>query len=183
MNISQLTQLNEKDSHGNLRVDFAQAIAVESSRSKHNLKGCPLYLLRGYFFNGDYGSLKQTYWIFGKNEDNSFFLHKIRPCIGETGDYDQIRRWMWQLKGQETLAARQGDLGFIPKKRAAGQIDLASHTVQIGNHTIHGEAIYRTANRTYVLNPRAEHGEHYAVQKQGIFELRLARQWELGAGD
>jgi len=123
MNITELTRLGERDSYGNLKVEFAQAIAaaypeieiktstpgcwghsgnlelrgrtlwvpsgkyssskhfhtagcgiisVEGSRHKHNLKGCPLYLLRGYAYSGDFGSVKSTYWIFGKNEDGSF---------------------------------------------------------------------------------------------------------------
>jgi hypothetical protein len=234
MNISELTRMGERDSYGNLNVDFAEAIAVaypevaikvsepgcfghsgnialqdkrlsvpggkyasakhfhtagcgvvavESSRKKHNLSGCPLYLLRGYAYNGDYKNLQKTYWIFGRNEDGSFFLHKIRPCVGETADLDAVRRWMWSLKGKEELAARQGDLGFIAKTRPAGQIDLVFQAVQIGNHLVFSDVVYRTKNRIYVINPRAEHGEHHIVKMQGVYELRLARQWLLGFGD
>jgi hypothetical protein len=90
---------------------------------------------------------------------------------------------MWGLKGKEELAARQGDLGFIAKRRPAGQIDLVSCAIQIGNHQISGEGIYRTQNRVYVVNPRAEHGEHVRVQLSGIYELRLAKEWLHGFGD
>ena len=159
-------------------------VAIESSRKKHNLAGCPLYLLSGYAYNGDYRSLKQTYWLLAKNEDTSFFLHKIRPQIAKTKDFDTIRAWMWSLKKDEILKARQGDLGFIPKAKMCGQLKIANaDRVDIGNHRIYADVVTQTQHRVYVLNPRAQHGEHNTVALQGIYELRLARQWEMGLGD
>jgi hypothetical protein len=133
-------------------------------------------------YNGDFRSLQQTYFLCGKNEDGSFFLHKVRPCIGQTADMDQVRAWIWALKSGETVAARQGDLGFIPKNRAVGKISN-SIEVALGNHVVRGDKVWQTRHKTFVLNPLANHGEHHVVQIQGLYELRLGRAWGASSAD
>lgn len=166
-------------------------MAIESSRKKLNLAGCPLFLLSTYAYNGDYRSLKRCYWLFGKNEDDSFFLHQVRPKIGETGDLDLVRRWLWELKATESIAGRQGDLAFIKKAKPSGDRlthrlaggDCYSDSVQIGNHLVRGSEVYATKHRYYVLNPAATHHEHYTVALEGWHELRLAKVWSSSRGD
>jgi hypothetical protein len=157
-------------------------LAVESSRKKLNLAGCPLFLLKGRMYNGDYKSLSATYFLFGKNEDGSFFLHKVRPCVGAMADLDQVRAWIWNLKKGETVAARQGDLAFIPKQKSSGKAS-DSIEVRLGNHVVRGEKVWRTVHKAFVLNPIANHGEHHTVQLQGLHELRLGRAWGASSAD
>lgn len=153
-------------------------IEVESGKRKLNKR--PLFLLSGRAYNGDYKSLKQTYFLFAQNEDKSFFLHKVRPSYGESG-LKWARAWMWSIKKDETIEARQGDLAFIRKKRKAGS-EVGS-TVEIGNHTINADQIFQTKHRTYAVNPVATHGEHHSIELDGVYELRLAKVWGGGCGD
>lgn len=159
-------------------------LAIESSRKKLNIAGCPLYLIYGWVYNGDYRSLKKTYYLFGKNEDDSYFLHRVRPSCAQDGDLDQVRKWIWQLKEGEAVAARQGDLAFIPRKSVKGTLAIVEGSqIQIGNHNIVADDIRRSPNdRIFALNPQAMHHEHDPiVVPAGWYELRLARTWEGGS--
>jgi hypothetical protein len=158
-------------------------VAIEGARQNRlNLKGCPLFLLKGYGYNGDYRSLRTAYYLFGRNEDGSFFLHRVRPCVAKDGDLDKVRSWIWNLKKGETVAKRQGDVAFIAKARPAGS-RINATTVRLGNHTISGTEIRQTSNKTYVLNPTAEHGEHMSVALTGWHEVRPAKAWAGGDTD
>jgi hypothetical protein len=156
-------------------------LAVESARQKLNLPGCPLFLLQGRIFNGDYGTVRRTFYLFGQNEDQSYFLHKIRPCIGQTADMNRVRSWIWNLKPGEKIAARQGDLAMISKS-PAGKLSN-SIEIHLGNHVVRAEKIWRTTHKTYVQNPIASHGGHNTVQLHGIYELRLGRAWKASSAD
>lgn len=177
---------------------YTGIVAVESGYRKLNFS--TLFLLVGIAYNGDYRSLKKTYWLLGKNEDSSYFLHKIRPkavndILYPNGSYGEVnrdassvevmnnvRKWMWSLKRGEEVAARQGDVAFIPKNRASGTL-LNAKAEEVGNHLIYADAIKRTVHKIYFLNPVAKHPEHYSVQLEGWYEVRMAKQWELGYGD
>ena len=150
--------------------------AIESGYKKHNFS--TLFLLSSYVFNGFYRSMKFTYHLLGRNEDGSFFVHRIRPKVGESGDMNQVRAWMWQLRDFEKLKARQGDLGFIDTKfpKQATQSEAVAF-LDIGNHRVFAIEFYEHKDRIFALNPRAEHGEHIGVTLHGIYELRLARAW------
>jgi hypothetical protein len=158
-------------------------LAIEGARQNHlNLRGCPLFLLKGYGYNGDYKSLSLSYYLFGRNEDGSFFLHRVRPKVAKDGNLDQVRAWIWSLKNGEKIAKRQGDVAFIQKARPAGS-KIEATTVRLGNHTISGTEIRQTANKTYVLNPTADHHEHMAVALTGWHEVRPAKAWAGGNSD
>lgn len=179
-------------------------LAIETGRKKLNLAGRPLFLISGRAYNGDYHSLTKTYFLFGQNEDDSFFCHKIRANAAEDGDLDKVRAWVWALKNGETVEARQGDLAFIPKKRASGKVaetvsgfwhDATKKNEAVanlpagqkllcqGNHFVYGDEVKRTANKSYVLNPVASHGEHHAVQLEGWHEVRLGKAWGASSAD
>lgn len=153
---------------------------VESARRRLNVR--PLFLLEGRAWNGDYGSMKKTYFLFGANEDGSFFLHKIRPNAGTS--LEAARRWMWALRDDEEIAQRQGDLAFVTRNRRISGTVLDMDAIVIENHTVHADTIRTTTHKVFVENPRAVHAEHGETsQLAGWFECRLARQWQLGYGD
>jgi hypothetical protein len=158
----------------------SSVLAIESTRKRLNLPKCPLFLLKGRMYNGDYKSLAASYYLFGKNEDSSFFLHKVRPCVGQTADLDQVRAWIWNLKSDEKVTARQGDLAFIAKSKKAGT-RLDGIEIALGNHVVRADAIWQTTNKVFAINPIANHGEHHTVQLEGLFELRLGRAWRSSA--
>lgn len=157
-------------------------LAVETARDcRLNLAKNPLFLLKGRAWNGDYRSLSFHFVLFGRNEDGSYFCHPVKPSIGETGDLDKCRSWIWQLKNGEKIAARQGDLAFIPKSRPSGKDrDTA---IAIGNHSIACDRATATKHKFFALNPRAEHGEHDSIALTGWHELRLGRVWDKGSTD
>lgn len=158
-------------------------LAIEDARQNRlNLAKRPLFLLKGAAFNGDYRSLKLTYFLFGQNEDNSYFCHKVRPCVGETGDLSQCRAWIWNLKKDEKIEARQGDLAFIPKQKTSGKESEAT-SVSLGNHNILADSIKQTKHKVYALNPCAYHNEHHQVALEGWYELRLGRAWKMTSVD
>lgn len=158
----------------------ARVVAVETARRKLNV--APLFLLEGRAWNGDYRYMKTTCYLFSQNEDRTYFLHKVRPNVGES--LTTARAWMWELRDAEHIARRQGDLAFIPKARGYGAIAEDSE-IRIGNHIVNADTLKQTKHRIYALNPRAEHAEHDAVDTlTGWYELRLARAWTLsGRGD
>lgn len=147
-------------------------VEAESGHKKLNVR--PLVLLRTYVYNGDYRSVSTQHYLFGKNEDGSYFLHRIRPKFGES--IADARRWMWSLSVTETVAARQGDLALVPKKRTMGDA-VVGQNIKLGNHDIWAEKITQTKNKTYALNPVLLHGEHREVALEGVFDLRLAKVW------
>ena len=153
-------------------------MAIENARDcRLNLAGKPLFLLTGRAYNGDYRSLTKTYFLFGQNEDRSFFLHKVRPKVGESGDLEVCRRWMWGLKPGEILIARQGDCGFIAKEKPCGKV-VEGNLRKFGNHKIEAQEWRSTAGgRWYALNPKAIHPEHDQVILKGWVEIRLAKAW------
>jgi hypothetical protein len=151
-------------------------IEVEDARQcKLNLAGNPLYLISGRAYNGDYRSLKKTYFLFSRNEDGSFFCHKIRPSAA-AGGLDSVRNWVWRIEEGEKILARQGDLEFIKTAKLGGKPQSVS-CVQLGNHTVRALAIQQTKYKIWALNPIASHGEHDRVQVVGWCELRLGRAW------
>jgi len=160
-------------------------LAIENAREcKLNLAGNPLFLLTGRAFNGDYRSLQKTYFLFGRNEDRSFFLHKIRPNIAQDGDLDTCRDWMWAIKKDERIKARQGDLGFIGREsgKPSGK-DTDSKLFTFGNHQVIADEWRCTANRYFALNAIAQHGEHRTVRVEGWSEVRLAKAWGSSSAD
>lgn len=154
---------------------------IESARHKLNIK--PLLLLKGYGYNGDYKSLKTCFYIFGENEDSSFFLHKVRPKVGALGDFEAIRRWLWSLKPGEEVAARQGDLGFIPSKRPRTGEEF--RTVEIGSHAIKAHRVVvkklKHGERYFARDPVAHHLEHATIELAGWYEMRPAKAWRSSA--
>lgn len=154
-------------------------LALETGRKKLNCS--PLFLVSGRAWNGDYKALKKTYYLLGKNEDSSVFLHRVRPSAAEDGNLDAVRTWMWNVKDGEKLVDRQGDLGFITSKniRLKGE-KIEGNKIQIGNHTVTADVLMSRNGRFFAENPRCEHGEHHAVNLTGIYELRLARSWSNG---
>ena len=155
---------------------YTNILAVESGRNKLNLPSCPLFLLRGRAFNSKYHSLSQSFYLFGRNEDGSYFAHKIRPKAGENMSLDEARAWVWNLKGDEKVSARQGDLALIPKKRASGHKE-GYLEVELGNHHINADCVWRTKHRVFVMNPSLSHKEHHPVSLSGLYEARLGRAW------
>jgi len=147
---------------------------IESAQNRYNNR--PLFLLCGRAYNGDYHSLKKTYYLFGQNEDGSFFLHKIRPKVGETADFDEIRKWIWQLKDNETVQERQGDIVFIRKEKPARNAKLFINDVSkivIDSHEIYFENCFKTSKKTFVYNPHSYHREHGETKNlNGWFEVR-----------
>ena len=95
---------------------------------------------------------------------------------------DKVRQWMWTLKDGEKIADRQGDVAFIPKTRMVGTRQSGPY-IEVGNHRVYANEIRQTKHKVFVRNPHALHGEHKEVKLEGIFEVRMARQWELGFGD
>lgn len=158
-------------------------LAIETARNnKLNLAKRPLFLLKCYQYNGDYRSLSEGFFLFGQNEDESFFLHKIRPKAARNFNLDEVRAWIWSLKPGEKVRARQGDLAFIPKTKSFG-IEIESE-ISLGNHQVTGEVIRKTKNKIYVLNPKAIHYEHDGIANlQGWYELRLAKAWQASRAD
>ena len=152
---------------------------IEDARDcKLNLAGRPLYLLTGRAYNGYYRSLNKTYFLFGQNEDDSYFLHKVRPAVGQTGDLDACRRWMWCLKKNEKIVARQGDLAFISRPQKPTGETMEIGVVKLGSHQVLADCWKKTAtDRYFALNPIAQHHEHHSVQAEGWVELRLAKAW------
>lgn len=153
---------------------------VENARGKLNAR--PLFLLMGYGYNGDYRSLTKTYYLFGANEDSSFFLHRIRPRVGELCNIPVARIWLWSLKEGEKIRARQGDLAFILIKRPSGKIEKISKHIS-GSHEIQATEIRETVHKTYALNPIVTHAEHGEVTLLGWHEIRIAKVWAGGNGD
>jgi hypothetical protein len=161
-------------------------LAMETSAECNlNIAGNPLFLLVGRAFNGDYQTLSRTFFLFGRNEDGSFFLHKIRPQAAKGGDLTSCRNWMWAIKAGERIAARQGDLGFISResgKPAGKWVDLK--TIRFGNHSVEAEEWRVTsAGRAFGFNITASHGEHDPVFVEGWTEARLARAWGSSSAD
>jgi hypothetical protein len=153
---------------------------VEDGRQKLNLPKRPLILLQGvvYGSGGNYPSrLNKTYYLFGQNENYSYFLHRVKPSIGDKSDLSLCRKWMWSLKEHEKITARQGDLAFISKTKVDGIVEV-SKTVELENHIVTGDEVRKTSKRIYVLNPSASHYEHHSVICEGWHELRLARAWQ-----
>ncbi|MCS7062523.1 MAG: hypothetical protein NZM04_00495 [Methylacidiphilales bacterium] len=159
-------------------------LAVETQEDCDlNFAGKPLFLLMGWAYNGDYKSLARSYYLFGQNEDGSYFLHKVRPAVGELGSLEAARRWIWRLREGEVITARQGDLAFIPKDAPRRGFQVGATTLRLGRHQVAAEGTYRTKERVLVLNPIASHPEHHSVQLQGWFELRLGRAWQASSAD
>jgi len=160
-------------------------LAVENARDcKLNLAGKPLYLLTGRAYNGDYRSLTKSYYLFGQNEDQSFFLHRIRPSVGEQGDLNLCRKWIWQLKDGEKILARQGDLAFIRQKKEPLGIPLDASRISFGNHVVTAHSWRKSkGGRLFAFNPIAHHGEHQIVTVEGWVEMRLARAWRSRSAD
>ena len=160
-------------------------LAIENAREcKLNLAGNPLFLLTGRAFNGDYRSLTKTYFLFGRNEDKSFFLHKIRPSAAKTGDLDACRNWMWSIKKSEKVSARQGDLGFVIREsgKPSGKA-IESKLLTFGNHKVLAEEWRCTADRYFARNAIAQHGEHHTIRVEGWSEIRLAKAWGSSTAD
>ena len=159
----------------------ASTHAVEVESAKRKLNARPLFLLKSRAYNGDYSSMKESFFLFGANEDDSYFLHKIRPNAGES--IETARQWMWELTADEAILERQGDLAFISKKRPAGTRQ-ETVSITIGNHTVHAEEIRITKHKLFVKAASAIHAEHGETPVvPGWSEVRLARQWEHGYGD
>lgn len=146
-------------------------VGFETGRKKLNI--APVVLVETRAWNGDYGSMKVSYFLISRNEDSSFFAHKIRPSAGAS--LDTARAWMWQLRDNETVSARQGDLALIPITRPAGSV---SETDSLGNHFVTADEVRATKHKFYALNPALSHEEHNPVALKGWFELRLARAWQ-----
>ena len=122
------------------------------------------------------GNLRKAYYVVGKNEDGTFFAHRVRPNAGETGDLNRVRTWLWALKKNETIEARQGDLALIPKKRPTGEEIDSPH--QFEGHSIKGDKIWQSkTERLYVLNPDLSHGQHRHVKLKGLYEIRQSKVW------
>lgn len=160
-------------------------LEIETKRDcKLNLNKNPLFLLTGRLYNGDYRSLRKSYYLFGRNEDNSYFLHKVRPIVGETGSLEECRKWMWSIKNGEKIVARQGDLGFISRKSGKPSgTKIEGNILNIGNHNILCEEIRETKNKYFGFNCIAKHHEHDSVRVDGWSELRLAKVWSGVVGD
>lgn len=158
-------------------------VEIETARNnKLNLGKKPLFLLRTYLYNGDYRKVTERFYLFGQNEDNSYFVHKIRPKAGKEG-LDAARAWMWSVKEGEQVKARQGDLGFISvSKEPARQLTEAGE-ISLGNHTVSYQKSRQTKNKVLVFNPAARHGEHDQVTLEGWFDLRLAKAWQSSTAD
>lgn len=156
---------------------------IDAETGYKKLNVAPLVLLYGYGYNKDkkygYTSVNKQFFLFGRNEDGSHFLHRVRPLAAES--LESARRWMWSLKSGETIAARQGDVAFIKKTRLSG-VDVGNG-ISLGNHKIAGDRVTRSpAGRIYIENPVAEHGEHRRVALEGVYEVRIAKAWT-GAGN
>ena len=158
-------------------------MAIEDGRQKLNFPGKPLILLMSYIYNGDYRNLSKVYYLFGQNEDESYFLHKMRPNVGETGSIKTCRSWMWNLKKGEKIKQRQGDLAFIEKDKVPYQATEKSTSISFGNHNLLATGIKQTKTKIYLLNPRCYHHEHNAVCLEGWYEVRLAKAWRQSTAD
>lgn len=145
-------------------------VGFESGRRKLNI--APLVLIETKAWNGDFGSMKTSYFLISRNEDGSHFAHKIRPNAGDS--IESARRWMWQLREGESVSARQGDLALIPVSKPRASV---SEIEAVGNHFVDADEVRATKRRIYALNPALSHQEHRAVSLSGWFELRLARAW------
>lgn len=162
----------------------AGILTIEDARdSKLNLKGKPLFLLTGRCYNGDYKSLSKTYWLFGQNEDLGYFLHKVRPQAAKNGNLEEVRSWIWNLKGDESVAFRQGDMGLIRRIRNLGFPEMSFSGIDMGRHRVEGEKFWSNGDRVIVRDPRLTHAEHDPVELKGLYELRLARAWRSSSAD
>ena len=149
-------------------------VGFESGRRKLNI--APLVLIETKAWNGDFGSMKTSYFLISRNEDGSHFAHKIRPNAG--GSIESARRWMWHLSEGEVVAARQGDLALIPVPKPRASVSEIS---SVGNHFVEADEVRATKRKIYALNPSLSHEEHRPVSLEGWFELRLARAWRSSA--
>ena len=169
----------------NWRYVATAGFGVIDAETRHRrLNVSPLILLYGYGYSKDgkygYTCVDKQFFLFGRNEDGSHFLHRIRPMAAKS--LETARRWMWALKDGEQVIARQGDVAFIRKNRLVGR-DLGA-SVTLGNHKIAGDRVTRSpAGRIYVENPIAEHGEHRRVALQGVYEVRIAKAWTGATGN
>lgn len=145
-------------------------VGFESGRRKLNI--APLVLIETKSWNGDFGSMKTSYFLVSRNEDGSHFAHKIRPNAG--GSIESARRWMWQLREGESVSARQGDLALIPVSKPRASV---SEIDNLGNHFVDADEVRATKRKVYAFNPTLSHEEHRPISLSGWFELRLARAW------
>jgi hypothetical protein len=152
-------------------------LSIEDCRQKLNVNA--LVLLQGRAYNGDYKSLKKTYYLFGKNEDDSLFLHRVRPCVGETGNLNVCREWMWGIKDGESIVSRQGDIAFVKTKLPKSSRGIAQQALpfSIGSHIIVDGIVWCKSRKIFVQNAVVQHPQHNIVRIVGMFELRLARRW------
>ena len=134
-----------------------------------------LYLIQvRYWRKGKrYNTKRKDYFLIGRNENNSAFCHSVEVAAFRNKKAytpeEKIRAaqsWIFGVKyDQMAEVIRQGDMGFMPLKKALPKnsfIDLGKTHIVGESHVIHAEQILQDVktNKIYALRPVMKHSKN-----------------------
>lgn len=135
-----------------------------------------------------YARIRKNYFLMGRNEDNTVFAHPIQSrvihsAIGNGRDViKSVQKWIFGCNYADVV--RQGDIAFVPLKRASG--DTVEHTeVTIAeSHKVSADEIRENSKAIYVFNPTSTHPIHPTITEEGWFKVVVGRRadyWQFAA--
>lgn len=132
-----------------------------------------------------YPQIRKSYFLLGRNEDNSFFAHSvesrtIHAAIKKDADVvHAVQSWIFGYDYSKVI--RQGDLALIPSKKYQELREaekVSTHKLIEGSHNLFCDAIAYRHNNLYALNPYLQHIPltHPDVEEQGWFKVVVGKR-------
>jgi hypothetical protein len=135
-------------------------------------------------------SSRKSYFLLGRNEDDSVFAH----CVESRVIHDAIAKGRdvvlavqsWMFGGDYAKVLRQGDIALVPVRSPKGD-KTDERAASIGSshgftHLLQCDEVRRN-DHLYALNPTLTHnpGTHHTISGQGWFKVvnsNRARYWD-----
>ena len=163
-------------------------------RDRHSKRTLAVIQIRKWekqYKNG-YGSTRKSYFLLGRNEDNTIFAHCVESRVIHAAikaDRDVIKAVQsWIFGADYSKVIRQGDLALIPVKSIKKDVCSVVGTecsLAGGSHLLTAEAILKNGN-LYAKNPELHHvpGTHPDVSGEGWYKVVIGKRaayWSFAA--
>lgn len=133
-------------------------------RDLHTRRQLIVVQLRQFVRRRRYPEVRKSYFLIGRNEDNTTFAHciearVIHAAIRRGGDVVKAAQdWMFGVDYRRVI--RQGDICLVPVSRTKG-IEMEDHVIMLqDSHEVRADRFLAAGEVFFALNPVCHHLRH-----------------------
>jgi hypothetical protein len=197
--VSEAAEAQKVDEHGNW--EFGAAFDSKGrgeslnwdlyavGKDFHNKRMLAVIQVRKYakYTRRGYANVKKSYFLLGRNEDNTTFAHPVSSSVIHRAIKDKknviLRVQSWIFGHDYTKVVRHGDVALVPLKRRpnADNLGLTEFMIQpedgSASHQLEADMIAENG-KLYALNPHLSHlpGTHPDVSGEGWFKVMVGQR-------